>query len=149
MILKGTLVSQLTAIRAKAMRSKESPSEAGLSWKLSTVMKTWSKALRNLRLGWKFMFQHDKEPKHSRDNATVAHRWWLCQRCPLVTQTERWLKTDEICLERCGNGDSPNLFWQSWRGSAKNYWLKFKKQCSMLNIGPVRSINVYLILSLD
>lgn len=90
---------------------------------------------QELRVGWKFMFQHDREPKHSRDNAGVRHH---CQRCPWVTQTQRWLKLPLPSLERpdkCSSNNSPHTSRQRMTGSAKKHCMLYPQVqiCSVWN----------------
>ena len=54
-----------------------------------------------LRLGQRFTFQQDNDPKHSQDNTEVASG--QVSECPWVAQTEPGLEPDQTSLERPEN----------------------------------------------
>ncbi len=75
-------------------------------------------SIQNLRLGRRFTFQQDNEPKHT---ARVAYRQ-LCE-CPWVAQPQPGIKPSQIFLEKPENVRLPpsNLTeLERWRGEEKN-----------------------------
>lgn len=95
-----TIPTEWRSIVGAAIKARGCLSEAGTGVIMVRVRKntngqsheTLTQSSQGLSPAWSFMFLHDKEPKHSRDDAGVRY---LCQRCPWVTQTERWLKPDQ------------------------------------------------------
>ncbi len=75
-------------------------------------------SIQILRLGRRFTFQQDNDPKHT---ARVVYRQ-LCE-CPWVTQTQPGIEPNQIFLEKPENVHLPpsNLKeLERWRGEEKN-----------------------------
>ncbi len=67
-------------------------------------------SIQILRLGRRFTFQQDNDPKHT---ARVAYRQ-LCE-CPWVTQTQPGIEPNHIFLEKPENVRLPHPTWKSLR----------------------------------
>ncbi len=75
-------------------------------------------SIQNLRLGRRFIFQQDNDPKHT---ARVAYRQ-LCE-SPWVVQTQPELEPNQIFLEKPENVHLPQsnrTELERWRGEEKN-----------------------------
>ncbi len=75
-------------------------------------------SIQNLRLGRRFTFQQDNDPKH---RARVAYKQ-LCE-CPWVAQPEPEIEPNQTFLEKPKNMHLPpsNLTeLERWRGEEKN-----------------------------
>ncbi len=82
-------------------------------------------SIQNLRLGRRFTFQQDNDPKHT---ARVNYRK-LCE-CPWVAQPEPELEPNEIFLEKPENVHLPHPTWQSLRGEELRW--RMADNCQML-----------------
>ncbi len=68
-------------------------------------------SIQNLRLGRRFTFLRDNDPKHT---ARVNYRQ-LCE-CPWVAQPQPGIEPNQIFLEKPENVHLPHPTWQSLRG---------------------------------
>ncbi len=90
-------------------------------------------SIQNLRLGRRFIFQQDSDPKHT---ARVAYTQ-LCE-CLWVAQPQPEIKPSQIFLEKPENVRLPNPTWQSLRGEemrrrmADNYQMLMSKACHII-----------------
>ncbi len=90
-------------------------------------------SIQNLRLGRRFAFQQDNDPKHT---ARVAYRQ-LCE-CPWVAQPEPGLEPSQIFLEKPENVSLPHPTWRRLRGEeirrimADNCQMMMSKACSII-----------------
>ncbi len=82
-------------------------------------------SIQNLRLGRRFTFQQDNDPKHTE---RVAYRQ-LCE-CPWVAQPEPELEPNQIFLEKPENVHPPHPTWQSLRGEQARR--RMTANCQML-----------------
>ncbi len=82
-------------------------------------------SIQNPRLGRRFTFQQDSDPKHT---ARVNYRQ-LCE-CPWVAQPEPDLEPNEIFLEKLENVHLPHPTWQSLRGEEVRW--SMADNCHML-----------------
>ncbi len=79
-------------------------------------------SIQNLRLGIRFTFQQNNEPKHT-------------ARCPWVAQPQPGIKPSQIFLEKPENVHLPHPTWQSLRGEevrrrmAANCQILMRKAC--------------------
>ncbi len=82
-------------------------------------------SIQNLRLGRRFTFQQDNEPKHT---ARVAYRH-LCE-CHWVAQPQPEIEPNQILLEKPENVNLPHPTWQSLRGGLGRW--RMADNCQML-----------------
>ncbi len=86
--------------------------------------------IQNLRLGRRFTFQQDNDPKHI---ARVAYRQ-LCE-CPWVARPQPGIEPNQIFLVKPENVHLPHPTWQSMRGEevrrrmADNCQMLMSKAC--------------------
>ncbi len=81
-------------------------------------------SIQNLRLGRRFTFQQDNDPKHT---ARVAYRQ-LCE-CSWVPQQQPGIEPNQIFLEKSENVRLPHPTWQSLRGEEVR---RLADNCQML-----------------
>ncbi len=89
-------------------------------------------SIQNLRLGRRFTFQQDNDPKHT---ARVAYRQ-LCE-CSWVAQPQPEIEPNQTFLEKPENVRLPHPTWQSLRGEemrrmADNCQMMICKACHII-----------------
>ncbi len=95
-----------------------------------SLNKNLVQSIQNLRLGRRFTFQQDNDPKHT---ARVAYR--ELRECPWLAQPQPELEPNQIFLEKPENVCLPHPTWQSLRGEevrrrmADNCQMLMSKAC--------------------